>query len=58
MTIKKQRGGNRPGSGRKKGEPTQRITFRINKKALERARKKFGRKLNKMANDWIKELIK
>jgi hypothetical protein len=57
MAIKKQRGGARPGSGRPKGELTIRITFRINKNALERSRAKFGAKLNKMANEWIKSII-
>lgn len=56
--VKKGQGGAREGSGRPKGEPTQTVSFRVNKKSLEAAKKKHGRKLNSKVNDFIKRLAK
>lgn len=51
-------GGARKGSGRPKGEPTVTVSFRIHKKSLQAAKKKYGRKLNSKVNDYIKRISK
>jgi hypothetical protein len=51
-------GGYRPNSGRKKREETTTTGFRINTEALNVAREKYGRTLNAVINDFIKQLVK
>jgi len=52
---KKQHGGARPGSGRKKREETTTTGFCINSEALAVCKKHYGRGLNNMVNEFIKE---
>lgn len=51
-------GGKRLNSGRKKGEETDNMTFRVPKSQKEKAIEHFGKKLNSMFKDWLNELLK
>jgi hypothetical protein len=51
-------GGKRAGSGRKKKEETINTGFRLNSKAYSVCKKHYGRKLNAVLNDFIKDLAK
>lgn len=54
--AKNTHGGRREGAGRKAREETATVGFRVNKKALEKCREKYGRKLNAKINTFIKKL--
>jgi hypothetical protein len=51
-------GGKREGAGRPKGDPTETVSFRVDKEALQVAKELYGRSLNKKINDFIKRLAK
>lgn len=57
MTEKKEnRGGKRPGSGRKAKAPTTITSMRLNTDALNKARDLYGGKLNGLINSFIQQL--
>jgi hypothetical protein len=49
-------GGTRNGAGRPKSEPTTIINFRIPAKVKTDIKKRYGKKLNKLFNDWLKSI--
>lgn len=52
------RGGRRPNqTGRPKGEPTDRVTFRASKRLLDAARGKYGKDLNKVFVAWLEAQV-
>lgn len=48
---------NKPGQGRKKGEPYESITFRMSKEKKRQLREKYGKELNYMFKAWIDEIL-
>lgn len=51
-------GGKREGAGRPKSEPTKTVSFRVNAKVLDKAKRLFGKELNQKINDFLKRLAK
>lgn len=50
---KSNRGGNRKGAGRKKGNPTATVSIRHDKKIVNSVKKKFKGKLQEMGRAWL-----